>query len=99
MKKIIIGLLALSANSVFAGELKYENLPLVKERVYSVARVDLVDAKHERDQQNSLINLRAHVENTLGRQVIEVKCDTPIKDTFDNKDVASRKSTCSASFL
>lgn len=99
MKKLIIGFVLLSTTSVFAQNLKYENLPRVEMRVYSADRVINVDAKHEQSRKQALEDLKAHVERTLGRQVIESKCDTPIKGTFDNDGFADRKSTCSVSFL
>jgi hypothetical protein len=99
MKKLIIGFVLLSTTSVFAQKLKYENLPRVEMSVYSVDRVSNVDTKHEQSRKQALDDLKAHVESTLGRQVIEAKCDTPLKDTFSNEGFAQRKSTCSVSFL
>lgn len=99
MKKLIIGMALLSTTSIFAQEIKYENLPRVEMRVYSVDKVTNIDAKHEQNQKRSLDDLKIHVENTLGRQVIEAKCGASVKGTFDNKEVLDKKSTCFVSFL
>jgi len=99
MKNFIAALTLITATSAFAQQLTYENLPLVKLTVVSVDATNRVDAKHEQKKKEALEDLRVHVENTLGRQVIEAKCSSALTETFINKDFSQRKSICSVSFL
>jgi hypothetical protein len=99
MKKLLIGIVLVSTTSVFAQKIKYENLPLVKMFVSSVDLESQVDGKHEQRQKEALEELKRHVEINLGRQYIDSKCSTPLKETFNNPGFAQRSSTCSVSFL
>jgi len=99
MKKLFICLVVLSSTSVFAQKLSYENLPRVKVTVSSADITSRVDARHEQKQKEALDELKAHVESSLNRQVIEAKCSAPVKEQFNNPNFSSRKSICSVSFL
>lgn len=104
MKKLLVGLLALSSLSVFASDIRLSNLPKAEKSVFTQGTIREVynDAsnlklRHSESEKSTLNELKTYVESELGRQVIEAKCES--QKGVDNGTKRGLESKCVVLFL